>query len=189
MRSRDVITLVGGAVAWPLAARAQQSAMPVIGFLNTRAREEAGGVLAAFRQGLKEACSVEGQNVSIEYRWAEGQYDRLPALAADLVHRQVAVLVVNNIAAPAAKAATAIIPIVFASGGDPVRSGLVTSLNRPTGNVTGIYFLIDALATKNLDLLHAFVPKASTIALLANPNNPNTVDSELRDVQGAVRAL
>jgi putative ABC transport system substrate-binding protein len=191
MRRREFISLLGGAaVAWPLAARAQQQAMPtVVGFLNGGSADGYAHARTGFHQGLKETGYIVDQNVTIEYRWAEGQYDRLPALAADLVRRQVAVLVVNNIAAPAAKAATAIIPIVFASGGDPVRSGLVTSLNRPTGNVTGIYFLIDALATKNVELLHELVPRASTLALLVNPTNPVTGDSELRSVQTAALVL
>src|ERR1700738_5679171 len=172
MRRRDVITLVGGAVAWPLAARAQQSAMPVIGFLNTRAREEAGDVLAAFRQGLKEAGAVEGQNVSIEYRWAERQYDRLPALAADLVHRQVVVIAANGPDAIAAKTATTPIPIVFYTSGDPFQMGFVARLSRPDGNLTGWTTLGTELGSKRLELLHEVVPTASTIATLVNPHNP-----------------
>jgi len=136
--------------------------MPVIGFLNGASADSFVHARNGFIQGLKETSYIVGQNVAIEYRWAEGQYDRLPALAADLLRREVAVLVVNNAAAPAAMAATATIPIVFASGADPVKSGLVISLNRPSSNVTGVYFLIDALPTKNLHLLHELVPQTST---------------------------
>jgi putative tryptophan/tyrosine transport system substrate-binding protein len=188
MRRRDVITLVGGAVAWPLAARAQQSAMPVIGFLNTRAREEAGGVLAAFRQGLKEAGAVEGQNVSIEYRWAERQYDRLPALAADLVHRQVVVIAANGPAAIAAKTATTTIPIVFYTSGDPVQMGFVARLSRPDGNLTGWTTLGTELGSKRLELLHEVVPTASTIATLVNPINP-LAESESSVLKAAAHTL
>ena len=187
---REFVTLVGGtALAWPLAARAQQSAMPVIGFLNGTSADGFARARNGFIQGLKETSYIVDQNVAIEYRWAEGQYDRLPALAADLLRRQVAVLVVNNAAAPAAMAATATIPIVFASGADPVKSGLVVSLNRPSSNVTGVYFLIDALPTKNLHLLHELVPRTSTVALLVNPNNAVAVGTELPSVQTAARTL
>jgi putative tryptophan/tyrosine transport system substrate-binding protein len=190
MKRREFIILLGGAaVAWPLAAHAQQPTMPVIGFLNGTSADAFAHARNGFIQGLKESSHIVGQNVAIEYRWAEGQYDRLPALAADLLRRQVAVLVVNNAAAPAAMAATATIPIVFASGADPVKSGLVVSLNRPSSNVTGVYFLIDALPTKNLHLLHELVPQASMVALLVNPNNAVAVGTELPSVQAAARAL
>ena len=163
--------------------------MPVIGFLNGTSADGFARARNGFIQGLKETSYIVGQNVAIEYRWAEGQYDRLPALAADLLRRQVAVLVVNNAAAPAAMAATATVPIVFASGADPVKSGLVVSLNRPSSNVTGVYFLIDALPTKNLHLLHELVPRTSTVALLVNPNNAVAVGTELPSVQAAARTL
>jgi ABC-type uncharacterized transport system substrate-binding protein len=182
VKRREFITLIGGAAAWPLAARAQQPAMPVVGMLNPQSPGSVTLFVDAFRKGLAETGYIEGQNVAIEYRWAEGEYDRLPALAADLLRRQVAVVVVNNAATPAAKAATAKIPIVFASGGDPVRSGLVTSLNRPSSDVTGVYFLIDALATKNLELLHQLVPTAKVMGVLKNPNNPN-MESETSGLQ------
>src|SRR3984893_10708996 len=188
MRRRDVITLVGGAVAWPLAATAHKSAMRFIFFLNTRAREESGGVLAAFRQGLKEAGAVEGQNVSIEYRWAERQYDRLPALAADLVHRQVVVIAANGPAAIAAKTATTTIPIVFYTSGDPVQMGFVARLNRPDGNLTGWTTLGTELGSKRLELLHEVVPTASTIAALVNPNNP-LAESESSVLKAAAHTL
>jgi len=189
MKRREFITLLGGAAAaWPLAARAQQRAIPVIGFLNGGSADGYAHARDGFLQGLKESDYIVDQNVAIEYRWAEGEYDRLPALAADLLRRQVAVLVVNNAATPAAKAASAKIPIVFASGGDPVRSGLVTSLNRPSSNVTGLYFLIDALATKNLELLHQLVPTAKVVGGLKNPTNPN-VESEISGLQAAASSL
>src|SRR5262249_25490813 len=163
--------------------------MPVIGFLNGASADSFVHARNGFIQGLKETSYIVGQNVAIESRWAEGQYDRLPALAADLLRREVAVLVVNNAAAPAAMAATATIPIVFASGADPVKSGLVISLNRPSSNVTGVYFLIDALPTKNLHLLHELVPHTSTVALLVNPNNAVAIGTELPSVQAAASAL
>src|SRR5262249_23927130 len=162
MKRRAFITLLGGAATWPLAAGAQQAAMPGIGFLNGASADSFVHARNGFIQGLKETSYIVGQNVAIEYRWAEGHDGRLPRLAADLLRREVAVLVVNNAAAPAAMAATATIPIVFASGADPVKSVLVISLNRPSSNVTGVYFLIDALPTKNLHLLHELVPHTST---------------------------
>jgi putative tryptophan/tyrosine transport system substrate-binding protein len=175
MRRREFITLLGGAaVAWPLAGRAQQSAMPVIGFLRSTSLTDATHLVTAFRQGLQEIGYVEGQNVAIEYRSADDHLDRLPALVADLLRRQVTVIVGNHNAALAAKEATAAVPIVVVTGADPVRDKLVTSLNRPGGNVTGVSFLANEIGPKRLDLLRQLMPKTATIALLVNPGAPDT---------------
>ena len=189
MRRRDFIKVVGGAAAgWPLAARGQQPAMPVIGFLRSTSLADATGLVTAFRQGLKEAGFVEGQNVAIEFRSAEDHLDRLPALVADLIRRPVAVIVGNHNAALAAKAATTTVPIIFATGADPVRDNLVASLNRPGGNVTGVSFLAIELGAKRLDMLRQLVPKAATIAMLVNPDSPDT-EAERREVQAAAQAI
>src|SRR5262245_1269669 len=174
---RELIVLLGGAaVAWPLSARAQPAAMPVIGFLHQGSPDASVSQLEAFRYGLKEGGFVEGQNVAIEYRWAEGQYDRLPDLTRDLVRPQVAVIVAVGTSAPGltAKSATSVIPVVFQTGGDPVQDGLVSRMNRPGGNVTGVSRLSIALEPKRLELLHEVVPKASMIGFLVNPLNPRT---------------
>ena len=187
MKRREFIALVGGVATWPLAARAQQ---PVIGFLGSASPNEYAIRLGAFRQGLKEAGYVEGQNVAIEYRWAEDQYNRLPALAAELVHRQVAVIVAGGgtPSAMAAKAATATIPIVFAVAVDPVKVGLVTSLNKPSGNLTGVTNLNVDVAQKRLELMHELQPTAATIAVLFNPTSV-LAEPFLQAVEPAARAL
>jgi putative tryptophan/tyrosine transport system substrate-binding protein len=190
MKRREFITLLGiGAVAWPLTARAQQPALPVIGFLHPLSPERAAIQLAAFRQGLKETGFVEGQNVAIEYRWAESQYDRLPALAADLVRLGVAVIAApgGGISAQAAKAATSTIPIVFNGAADPVKSGLVASFNRPDGNLTGYIQLDNMLVGKQLGLLQKLIPDAAMVAVLVNPDSA-AVESLTRDVQEAAHS-
>ena len=190
LRRREFITLLGGAAAaWPLAARAQQSAMPVIGFLGGSSLAERRPMLASFRQALAEGGYVVGQNVAIEYRWADGQYDRLPTLAVDLVRRQVAVIVAGDgLSALAAKAATTTIPIVFSTGIDPVQGGLVTSLSRPGGNLTGFNLIAGPLQAKQVGLLHELVPAAKIIAVLINPNNANA-EHDAATVQDAARAI
>jgi putative tryptophan/tyrosine transport system substrate-binding protein len=190
MKRREFITLLGGAAAgWPLAARGQQAAMPVVGFLGGSSLAERRPLLVAFRQALTEARYIEGQNVAIEYRWAEGQYDRLPALAADLVRRQVAVIFAGDgPSALAAKAVTTTIPIIFNTGIDPVQVGLVTSLSRPGGNLTGVNLIAGPLPAKQLGLLHELVPAAKTIAVLINPKNANA-EHDAATVQEAARAM
>jgi putative tryptophan/tyrosine transport system substrate-binding protein len=190
MRRREFITLIGAAAAWPLGARAQQSGMPVIGFLHPTFLEANTDRLRVFRQGLKDTGYIEGQNVAIEYRWAEGHLDRLPALAAELVRRQVTVIVAATATAPlAAKAATTVIPIVFAVGEDPVALGLVASLARPGGNLTGINFFNYELVAKRIELLRELAPGAATVAVLVNPANAANTETTLRDVDAAARAI
>jgi putative ABC transport system substrate-binding protein len=192
MRRRAFITLLGGAaVAWPLAARAQQPAMPVVGLVTGGSPEAAVRMGGGFRRGLNEGGYVEGQNVTVEYQWLDGQYDRLPSLMADLVRRRVAVIATpgSNPAALAAKAATTTIPIVFGVGADPIELGLVASLARPGGNATGINFFVADIAAKRLGLLNDLVPKAVRIAVLINPANASTAEATLRDMPEAARAI
>ena len=190
MRRREFITALGGAAAWPLAARAQQPAMPVIGFLYSTMPDALAPYLAAFHQGLKEAGYIEGQNVTIEYRWAEGQYERLPLMAADLVRHQVAVIVAAGgiVTARAAKAATTTIPIVFSVGDDPVKLGLINSLSLPGGNLTGVSILTTGLEAKRLEVLRAAVPGASVIGVLVNSSFPD-VETQRKDVLAAAQEL
>jgi len=189
MMRREFITLLGGAAAaWPLAARAQQPAMPVIGFFRSTSAEPFASLVPAFRQGLNETGFVEGQNVVVEQRWADNQLNRLPALAADLVRRQVAVIVGNGPAVEAARRATTTIPIVFVIGDDPVRRGLVTSLNRPGGNLTGVTFFGNRLSAKRLEMLLELVPRARVVAVLIDPNFSSSAD-ELRELEEAGRTI
>jgi len=188
MRRRDFLGLVGGAATWPVSALAQQSAMPVIGFLRATSAADAANLVTAFRQGLTGAGFVEGQNIAIEYRFADGQLDRFPGLVADLIRRQIAVIVGHGQPALIAKAATTTTPIVFVVGDDPVKVGLVANLNRPGGNVTGATFIATDATTKRLGLLHELVPQAAVIAVLLDPNLPDT-NGELRSVEAAGKTL
>jgi len=191
LKRREFITLLGGAaMAWPLAARAQRPVIPVIGYLHSGSSAPYAHLVGAFRQSLKEAGYVEGENVAIEYRWAEGHYDRLPALAAELVGRHVALIVAQGGDPPvlAAKSATATIPVVFTISSDPVRLGIVRSLNRPGGNVTGFWPYTSLLGTKRLELMRQLLPASASIAVLVNPDNPNA-DLDVTELQNAARAL
>jgi putative tryptophan/tyrosine transport system substrate-binding protein len=190
MRRREFISFLGGATAWPLGARAQQAPIPVVGFMSARSADDSVRLVAAFRQGLAEAGYVEGRNVALEFRWAEDQNDRLVALAADLVRRQVTVIVADSTpGALAAKVATATIPIVFSLGSNPVEVGLVASLNRPGGNLTGVTTLNVEVGPKRLELLHELVPTATVVALLVNPTSPNLAETTAKDLRAAARTL
>jgi putative ABC transport system substrate-binding protein len=192
LRRREFISLLGGAAAaWPLSARAQQPAVPVVGFVSGRSLETSGRVAVAFRKGLAEASYVDGQNVTVEYHWLDGRYELLPSIMTDLVRRRVAVIATpaSNPAAVAAKATTTTIPIVFGVGADPVKLGLVASVARPGGNATGINFFLADITAKRLGLLHDLVPKAVRIAVLVNPANASTAEAARRDVSEAARAI
>jgi putative ABC transport system substrate-binding protein len=189
MRRREFITLAGGMAVWPLTAHAQQQAFPVIGFLNIATRESYASNLATFHEGLRESGYEEGKNVSIQYRWADGRYDRLPELAADLVRQQVAVIVANTPANLAAKKATDTIPIIFTTASDPVQIGLVSNLSRPGGNVTGVTQLDAALGPKRLEVAHELMPAASSIALLLNTGDPTRTEDLLKEAQEAATRM
>jgi putative ABC transport system substrate-binding protein len=189
MKRREFITLLGGAAAWPLAARAQQTPKPVVGYLDATTAVDSVYRVSAFRDGLKEVGFIDGHNVTIEFRWAENKLDRLPALAADLAQRQLAVIVGPNASMRAARAATSTIPIVFISGGDPIATGLVTNLSRPGGNLTGVSFASTPLQPKRLGLLHELVPPPATIASLHDPIHTPDFEIETRDVEAAAREL
>ena len=192
MRRRDFIKVIAGsaAAAWPFAACAQQPAMPVVGFLNASSADGYTKFVSEFRRGLNSMGFVEGQNVVVEYRWAEGHYERLPELAADLIRRRVAVIAATSTpAALAAKKATATIPVVFTTGGDPVEMGLVTNIARPGGNVTGATQITMEVGQKRLELLHQLIPKATVLAIAVNPNNPAVAEVQIRDAQDGIRAL
>ena len=190
MKRREFITLLGGAAAWPLGAWAQQASLPIIGFMSSRAAADSAYLIAAFRKGLSEAGYIDGQNVTIEYRWADGRYDRLPALAGDLIKEKIAVLVAvgGEPSALAAKGATSTIPIVFTIGGDPMKIGLVASMNRPGGNATGVNLLAIEPEAKRLAMLHELVPNAALIAILINPNFGD-FESRSRELSAAARTL
>ena len=188
MRRRNFIAFLGGAAAWPVTARAQQPRMPVVGFLNAGSPDGYAVYVAGFLQGLNESGYVEGKNVTVDYQWARGQYDRLQVMAADLLRRKVAVIAANTPAAPVAKAATTEIPIVFVSTGDPVRDGIVTSFNRPGGSVTGVGLLGAELETKRLELLHQFIPGTTPFCVLVNPTNP-AANLQLRWLQNAAGVI
>ena len=190
MKRRDFMILTGATAIWSRVARAQQATIPVVGFLSGRSPGEAATVLGTFRQGLGEAGYFEGKNVTVEYRWAEGRYDRLPALAAELVRRQVAVIAATggDVSGPAAKAATTTIPIVFTAGGDPVKLGLVESLSRPGGNVTGVTLFFEALGAKRLELLRELIANATAISMLVNPDNP-TSSTDAKGVKAGAISL
>jgi putative ABC transport system substrate-binding protein len=189
VKRREFIALAGGAVAWPITARAQSATKQVVGFLNSASAETYANEVAAFRQGLGELGFVDGQNITIEYRWAAGKYNRLSEMAADLVHRDAAVIAVNTPAVIPAKKATSTIPIVFFSAVDPVEAGFVTSFNRPGGNLTGISGVLVAIGPKWLELMHELVPKAKTIALLVNPNNAAVTEKLVKDVETGAHSL